>query len=518
MAVTVVPDLTLLYHANNTTGWSGGDQNTEVQVFETGCLEAKVSNATSNFMYTLPATQDLSNTHYYAWMWVTTANLLHATAGIRIRLQDSGGNQAEWDVAGANNYTGGWQCFAIYTESTPSRFTSGSSINLSNITHVGVTFQIVDMALTVNCFWDVARFGSGLRIQGGTSGDPGKWSEIFEVDSSINNAYGIVNRFGGVYFVQGKLLFGDNVGSTSSVFRDSGQVVVFTEQPQQPMADDLYEIRVVGNATETTEFQDGEKVGTGDAFGGRAGSIYRASSPAVNWKFNATHANAELVRLYGTGIRGATMGVEFSDDVTNAPNHELGSVAFVNSDQVHLGRVVARDCIFSENLDLNRASLMWNENINIRNSRFIANEASIEHPTHVGSPYVYNNLQFAANEFDVNNTSGEPIEIELAEGSNAGTFKGDDVTFLVSATHTLLNLVEGTRVTYVLTGTNDDVFEAVAGGSGITNFSYTEPMTVDIMIHHPNYVHIMFIGVSLGDTDAEIPIFQAPDRVYTSGG
>jgi len=56
------------------------------------------------------------------------------------------------------------------------------------------------------------------------------------------------------------------------------------------------------------------------------------------------------------------------------------------------------------------------------------------------------------------------------------------------------------------------------GADGESTFTYNAvtPMTVDILIHHLNYVPILIEGVYLGPAGGEIPITQYWDRVYSN--
>lgn len=273
MTATITSNLTLLYDADSATGWSAGTLNTEQQVQGTGCMSAKVSLATSSFVFTLAGATDLTNNHIYSWVMSTTVTALDtfANGGIRIRVEDGSANFGEWYVFGKDTYTGGWKAALVDTTKTFDN-KSATAPTLSAITKIGVTFKTTGMSSAINCFWDVARYGTGLTVSAGTSSDPGLFEDIFSADSNSSNAYGVIRKEGGIYFLQGKLKFGSTTAGTATFFKDIGQIVAFEDKVVFPT---FYELILQGNATANTEVYFGTKSGTV----GISGCIFKAVPP-----------------------------------------------------------------------------------------------------------------------------------------------------------------------------------------------------------------------------------------------
>lgn len=516
MAVTVTPNLTLVYDANSATGWTAGNTVSGFQRFGSACLGSQASNNVQHQYFTLSAT-DLSNQRIYSWLRAHIAVATKANGGFRIILGD-GTNRRAYYVGGGDDFgfqLGVWSSFMLDTASLPTNFAQlqGSAApNVAAITEIGVGFSATAKAVgnVDNIFWDVCRYGLGLTITGGTSGDPGKFQEIVNLDESTSNAWGMVRRLqAGVYGLQGNLQFG-NAGA-SSYFHDEAAVVVVEDHVHGAGTPTPFSLLVAEGTS--THFGGGVSVGTGDDQAGRSGVQFRNANTAQSVSFTATAAGIQTVELYACDFLGFNGGVSFSNDATNAPNHRFSGGSFVGCGQVAAGRVPIRNALFVDSAS-SIAALSWNENINVRRCQFIANPVGIEHPSAAGSPYTYNGMTFSGSvTADVRNSSGSAIEILLVGGSDPTTSTGAAVTFSLSATHSLTGLVSGTLVTYVRTSDGVTVFQQTAGAGGETSFSYTEAMTVDIKVHHRDYVHILFTGVALGEADASIPIFQVPDRV-----
>lgn len=311
MAVTITPNLTELYDCDTTTNWSPTPTtNTEVQVEGTACNSIKVSIATTAIVFTLPGATDLSSTHIFSWMMSTTVTGLDtkANGGLRIRVEDASTNFGEWYVGGKDTYSGGFKSFVVDTTRTFDN-KSATPPTLTAITKVGVTFKTTAMSSAINCFWDIARYGTGLTVGGGTTADPGTWQNIVDTDASNANAYGVVRKEGGIFFVSGRMLFGDGSGTTSTTFNDSGQIVVFEDKP---VSSSLYRIELVGNSTGTNSFQLGSVVGSGDDRQGIGGGVIQTAGPSYNIDCATDIADLNTINFYGVTVKGASGGATFS--------------------------------------------------------------------------------------------------------------------------------------------------------------------------------------------------------------
>lgn len=483
MAVTVdiSNTMTTMWNADSTTGWT----NITPAVFSgfqregTYCLGAVVSNTTVQGYYTLTSFNFTSNRVY---IWINARGEMDtlANGGIRILIGD-GTNRMAYHVGGGDYTTpfvatGGWQCYCVDYNNLPTNKTTiagaEGSMSWTAITQVGVGFKTLAKSLgnVENCFWDIGRYGTGLVIKGGGVGTEGTWAEIAADDESTasGKAYGIIMEYQtGVYGVQGDITFGDNTSTTSTYFKDNSATVVFMDSGPYS-----YSMDIVGNSTGTNEFEDGVIVGSGDTARGRSGSTYLSAGPLFTADFSAS--NVDVVKLYGTTFKGVSEGITFGTTTT----HALYGCTFSDSGQVNIGSVIMRNCTFSEtSADNTDSALLWNENINIKNCNFIANSngsdaAAIEHPSAAGSPYDYYGMIFSGNDYDVYNSSGSAITINLNDGSNATTSDGSSVTFITGAVTTTVT-VKDIDTNSIITGAR--VFAKVSDG---TNFPYDDSVTI----------------------------------------
>ena len=518
MAIATTDLRTLISDANSTTGWTGSNgvdlfTAQPTPVYQTGCIGTVVSNATEDVYFTMGSPVDMSGgLLVYVWVFLRGEMDTTANGGAQIMLGDGtnriGFHLAGSDLAAFRHDQGpvGWQCMVLDTANLPANTTARAGslggLNLSAITQVGAVFKTLVKSVggTENCFVDVMRYGNGgIRVTGGTSGDPADLEQLAAQDRSNANAYGIVRRLGaGAFGAQGSLIF----GGAATYFRQQNAAISFEDRSLNV---ERYSMTVEGA---DVTFHLGSKVGVGDTATG-ANGVNVTVPPGVGASFTATNDD---FRVYGSALSGFTGGVTLPDDAT---------AEFIGSRVAGSGRLLSRstelrDATVSGSVDPDGA-LLWTPSTDLRNSSFADNPRGILH-TDTGT-FDYVGLSFSGNDFDVRNDSGGLVTINL---SNSDTPTVDNVgasttEVQVSATHSLTNLQEGTRVTYVLTGTADDVFHvASVGVGGRTDYTYTEPQNVDIFIHHIEYVHIEFTNVELAGVDAEIPIFQARDRVYAN--
>lgn len=453
------------------TDWSGSPVLDTINVLEgAGCLSKKVSNSLLTFVYTLAASLDLSATHIYAWMLVTTLGKLEtkANGGLRIRVEDASANFAEWYVGGKDTYTGGWRNFVADTTRTPDR-TSASAPAYTAITKVGVAF-IMAVSVTgnvTNCFWDVLRYGSGLKITGATSGTPGTFQDVLDAEAS--NFYGVLRREGGVLFCSGELVFGDTAGSGDTYFEDFGQVLIFEDKLVKA---GLYKIKIQANAAGTISVKFGAKVGSGESAVGNAGVTFRSASKAGSpFRVDCSGTNIDLWGFYGCTFQNGDTTVF---DQTTGNVGELIGTSWQNMAQADIGKAFTRRCTFSGYTLTGDGALLWNESIDIKNCQFLANTdatndpAAIEHPSAAGSPYSYDALTFSGNDYDVNNTSGSAVTINIVNTPTGGasTSKGSGVTFSNPKTLILTGIQSGSEARLYNQSTNAELAgnETVSGG------------------------------------------------------
>lgn len=288
MASTIafLTDVTLDANSNadNATGWTGGSLDTSNKIQGTGCIGVKQVSGINAIYFTNSVAVDMtaSDRHFYIWGLAAGAAKLDtkANGGVRIRLGSSATNYNEWYMDGSDTYTGGWKCWMINPQADPDAI-GGTGATLTSITVFGITFNTTGTFTGNNLtlFADVCRVGTGLRVTA-TSSSTG-FEDIFSADNNSSNEYGVISKVGGVYFVQGQLVFGDTSTATNPNFQDTGKTVVFRDNRVSPT---LYKINLVGNAGDTTSnaFQLGSPIGSGSGTIGSKGVTITSSGSATS--------------------------------------------------------------------------------------------------------------------------------------------------------------------------------------------------------------------------------------------
>jgi hypothetical protein len=382
MAVIVTDNRTVRNEADANTGWTGTTTllTTDPDPIEaTGCLGATVGAAIFDSYHTAAAA-DLSNRIIYCWVYPrgVVGNRFDANGGLMVHLGD-GTNRAAYkvagsDVAGFRHDLGPtpWQNLALDTSNRPasplSRQGSEASLNFAAITQVGTTVNSLvaapGMAATyivdiIRIFDPTINDGCALTITGGTSGDPGTFSELAGEDALTANlkAHGICRQLGaGVFGVQGPLRFGNPTGTASSWFEDRNSTVVFEARE---FTDARYKIFITDNGTGTTTFKLGDKVGTGiDALGSNGVNITAATGVGMEFDAN-TDADVTDVFLYGCIFTGFNRGVKLRQ------GHEFIGGSIVSSGQVIAdGATMVNSEVLQSTVAVDASALRWNVNLN----------------------------------------------------------------------------------------------------------------------------------------------------------
>jgi hypothetical protein len=515
MAVTVVRDLIDRFDGSSTTGWNTAPSISPDSVtprLTPSSVSWSVGIATSHFWRTFTAL-NLQNTNIYAWMYSNVPNTL-ANGGYRILLGD-GTNQRAYYVGGSDRtgfQFGAWSCMMLDTRNLPTAFaqlTGANAPNLAAITQIGVGYNHLGKAVAgaLTCHCDIIRSGNGLFIRGGTALDPGTFLDIATLDASTaaGNAFGIIRRIGeGLFGVQGSLIIGDNVGTTTTYFQEENSILFFESNGA---GNSSYKFEVVGNTVGTNVFTLGEKLGTGDDAIGVNGCTIQSAGPHVNVNFTGTNVNT--LNIYGTTLSNlGSIDILLSDNV----NKEFIGNTVTRSGMVLPNSSLIRGGVFSQTQGL--ASILWQSTINIKNSNIIANSVGIRHTTSVGTPYSYDNLIFNGNTTDIANASGSPITINSVNGSNPVTFTGT-VTINNPITFSVANLISGTEVR--LFRASDRVELAGIENSGTLfeyQYNFSGNINTYLVVHKPGYEYIQIEDIIIGSSDQTITVQQRLDRNF----
>lgn len=511
MAVSITHDLTTLYTGNAAFG--GAAVNTDIPSrYGADCLGVVVDRGTVN-SYDTVTSFSLVGKSIFSWLVGPATLEPIANGGIGIIIGD-GTNTRAYYVGGYGTKaltSGGWQCYILNGDNLPTQFdqiAGGAQPNLSALTQAGFRFSNPTKAVggARNCYASICRVGTGLVVGGGTSGDPGKFSEIYAADLSTANAFGVIEELGtGLYGVQGRLTFGSN--SANSYFEDKNAIVYFHDFL---VGASYYEFNTIGSASHTNVFNLGTKVGSGeDAIGAEGCSILDGGAG-----FKVALGNDISNGIYGSQFVGAKAGVLCGND------SEVISSRFEGCGKVLAGTSFVRKSEFAATVDnsYQGSALEWNNSINIKDCNFTGHTHSVENPAAIEHPDIgtfdYDRLMFSGNDIDVRNTSGGAVVINAVGGSNPSQAKTTgDTTIQVSAALTLTGIVAGSRIRILEHGTTTVLASTDSSGTSF-NYPYTSAIAIDIVITHLSYAYYRLEDYMLSGVDASIPIFQRFDRVY----
>ena len=532
VSVDITTTMTTMWNADTAGTWTGSSPDTfsGFQREGTACLGIAVSNETVNTYTTVTS---FNATQRIIYIWVSPRGTMDTTAngGIRIVAGD-GTNTVAYYVGGSDYATpfttgGGWYCYVLDANNLPTNFATINGnealIDWTAITQVGVGFKTLSKSLggAANCFWDIGRHGTGLIIGGGTSGDPGKWSEIAADDESTasGKAYGIIMEFQpGVYGVQGQITFGDN-GTGSSHFEDTDAIIVFMDTG---VANNFYKIDLIGNSTGTNVFIQGIKTGSGDEIAGSNGITIMSGDPSVN--VDLDNVNMDTVHWYAGKFFKIYGNINLPTDTTS----EIAGVIFDQCIQVTPNKCFLRNCIFSNTYS--DSALVWDGSINIKNSTFSSNSDTIdaskhgiEHP--IAGEYDYDNLIFSGNDYDIEfSAASGDLTINAVNGANPATYNitggGTSVTIVSPVSLTLTNLPNNTLVSVVKTSDRSVLHQENTGETGtevVYNYGASEiGLDVDILFMNINYDPNIgdILDFTLPGENTTLPISLIIDRTY----
>lgn len=492
--------------ADAVTNWTGGSLDTDSEVQGTGCIGAKVSNATNVFSYAGTSRDFIGGAndgdHIYTWLNCLTPNLdTIANGGLRIRIGDSATVYREFYVGGDGTvsddpYAGGWKCFVVdptlAADSSRIFDTGTPDMNICD-TFGGVIATVAMISGNFNNgLIDAIRIGSGLRVINGTTPDPAATFADFisEDEGTKNNKYGVCRNVGGVNLFQGKLFFGD--GTTTTVFTDTDAVCVWENAN---VATDFYELYINTDATVTFGAISSGVTSGGCFFDsedtGSAYSITVVEGGTVEAILNAYASTFNEFRI-----------ASFN------PSTTLQDCTFSNGGQMTLNGATMESCsVISSTVGADTGALLvdnqteWQgggtnivQNTFFGNNATNANSGAIE--ISATGTFDFDNLTFSGNSFDVINSSGGAVTINVINGGDTPTVRN-----LTTSTTTVNNAVqinitglsEGAAVKTIAdetvgTITSGDVLdESLADSTGKVSFSLNyegafEPSGLDVIV------------------------------------
>lgn len=502
---TVLTDLAFFQGAtggnsscDSLTDWTGtGLAVDTVQFIQgTGSIYSySAASTTTRYWNFSCVSTNVQNKAIYFWFALGKVGWLNtkANGGLTLKVTDSSGNWALWNVAGRDTLPhNGFICHCVHTSRTPDS-QSSTPPNLQAITSIEIRAN-GSFPGKAYLWLDAVRYGTGLRIYGGDSNSPATFEDFYLAESDVNNQWGVLTKVNEIYFVQGQLTIGDT--SYSTYFKDTNQVVVYKDAL---VVSGFYKLNMIGS---NTQVYLGEKVSNN----GISGCTIRATSN-MNFELNIS-SEVYACGIYGCSIARAT-------PVNLSSNTEILNTLFTSCGTVYPNGATIKNSYF---ISCSDRAVSTNSVANFEKNVFLNNYIGIK-LTQTGE-YTFKGLQFSGNTYDIENPTSGHITVYNTEGSNASTYintGGGTTTIITSAIHRLIGLKQNSEVTYVRRDTGEIVFHVEnVDESGITEFSYdaTNPFYVDILIFHTNYLPIYVDNVYLGPSGGEIPISQVWDRNY----
>ena len=485
------------------------------------------------------------------WVWgnallaptSTGTNTAGAIGGLGIVMSDNAtiaNSYATWTFYGSENYPGGFQKMVIDPTLRPTD--SGGTFaasSLSSIRQVGIFFVADNNAKggADAAILDAIEVGSGIRIFGSGTPDAG-FKDLIDADEGTDsNNWGVIKSLDAssdIVQYQGVLEIGSGVNATT-YFDDVNRVVSFAS-PQyinstnnsfiNSIPRDFQKIKAVGNSTSGTFINLGEKVGVGDTARGRNGLVLLGNTNyEISYEFD--DGNVDDHNLYGTTIRNFNGVLDWSN--TTSGHEFIGSVVDSCSQFNASSGVVIRNSTFQNHTGLDGA-IVYSSGLDIKNSNFIANTnslgsgAAIEHS--FSGTFIYDNLQFSANDFDINfssATSGTLI-IQASNNANPATSKETDpdsqVIIQNTVILTLTDIIVGSEVRIYKSNPTGLFPTELAGieteddGTFEYAYNYTGDFESDIVVVNTGYVYFRQNDNLLTSTPNTIKINQVFDRNY----
>jgi hypothetical protein len=455
MATAVLTNTpTIITTCESITGWSGDTFILDAGVFVQGSNSvscAMTSTGANNIQFATSSAPGgqfaVTNIHIRFWFYLEFIGDISILAndGIQVEIV-SGSGTALYTISGRDVYDGGFVQAVIYTGDTP---TTGS-IPSGTCTAVGLTVNTDTKPRNVpsNCYIDAMYFGDGYTVTGGTSGDEIDWSHIAALD--LIERYGIVTNIDDIYFLAGEV----TIGSAVTTWFKSGQKVQFRNTGGIASFDPgLFGIIFEGSGCR------------GEITGGAIGA-----AGTQDYLFDVSDSGIASYSMIGVQVAKAN-SVLFSAGQT------ISTSVFDNCGQVDPSTSTFTGNTFSNFADITTSGAMLfpPDDTNISNLNFVNCANGIEYDSGSDSTTPsFRSFTFddVGGKYDVYNTSGSGVEIDIVDAGNANSYNpgGDTVTFNNFVYHNLTNLVNGSEVTYMKFGTAEDTGTTGETTAGSRNF------------------------------------------------
>lgn len=499
---------TVIDNAEAVTNWGGDTFALEPDIKVQGNNSVACAQTTNgnNDVY-VTGTWDFSGTglgdqHLRLWVNLSYIAYFSATNPIQVFLYD-GTNTAYYYWDKGASYSGGWEQIVVYTGDTP----DSGTVTKSTITRIGVRVVTSSKPRNVtNAWYDAWTYGDGYYATGGSASDPITLADIAAAD--VTSAYNIVEEVEGVYFLRGDIQLGN--GATATYFESEGAIAVFTEEQVNT---GLYKLSGAGSGCDVVITD----------------TVIKSAGSAAKDKFIFDMDDGDLNSFTMSGSSLFDGGLVYFK-----AGQSITSCVFNGMDMVDPSTATFTGNKFANYAGSDGAMLLDADGAgNMEDLTF--DSLGTGHGIYMsGVPsdgeHDFDNFRFTGygstgtTNAAVNNDTGEAVTINVTGGGlvSETTYynnaSGSSTTVSASFTHTLINIVEGSEVTYVETNSAQTVLHHVesVGSDGESAYVHSGGEEVDILIFHVDYLPEVsnIIGLTLPSADVTVQIAQFDDPNY----
>jgi hypothetical protein len=327
------------------------------------------------------------------WLQVTSSATLatFANGGVYIgvmganAIPSSSNAWSKWYVAGSDFLEGGWVYYQVDTRKTPSATNSGGA-TLSTVYQIFFgTLASATVPRADSFYIDASWYGRPIYTLNGDGTLVADWADF--LSHSTTNENGLIQDINGAYELSCGIQFGTNAQTATTTFTDatsqginwkrhvyysSGTVDALTYT-------DYYKLTAEGAASFGTTVTIGSLVGSDQGILGGQFKSVDPTNVSVTVDFTTDSAHITALNLYGVTWQGIRGTIQIGDKSA----YKVYSNSFVDCGQVDpVGACVIRNSFFIDTASTTGA-LLWNSNIDIEDSQFVANTTGegTEHDT-----------------------------------------------------------------------------------------------------------------------------------------
>ena len=495
----------------------------------------RVSNNTRQ-VYNTSATVNFTNitdgSCVYVWLYATGRAVVDTVTngGFGVHVGDGGGNN--WRVYHTDgsdvSLSTGWRCFVADPKQT-AKTTNGNNGGTDSVGAFGGQLSTTAGAAGRNFAVDVIRYGTGLSISRGGSGNPfANFSDITSVNDSVSNQYGVFSASDTGAILQGTLTIGVDDGTTDTNFMEENKTILVPDK--NPLIGESFfntsptftGIDIVGAATSV--MMDNISFFTAD--GHDKGYFY---------------ANNGTNDPLSVDLDGCTF--QEWGETRMSGNTAISNTTWINCEAVTLNSGTLDNCTVQAGVGGTYVFAAGTPN-NISNTSFIGGGVGGGHGFEVTSSGTYNFVGNGFTGFGGNTTddaavhingggTGIAVTFNITGGGTGGPDQGftfkltpvgvSTVDFVSAVTVNITGLPtpsetsQGTEIRVLGAGTTNLLgvgTENTLPSDGIYTFSLTSGTNFDVRILNVDYVPF-FLGGLTADTDpTNIPVDLKIDRVY----